>query len=174
METYEGALFHTAEWNHSFDYTGKRVAVTGNRPSAAQVVPTIAASVEKLTQYARSPQWYHERPNRAFSASEKFCLQWIPLWQKYYRLKLFLDTDQLGSVYGPDSEQVKKRLAVEQRARGHIYREAPEKYHSFIVPEFPLGCKRRIYDPGYLASLHHENVDLLPGSACQNHQTRHH
>ncbi|GME50676.1 uncharacterized protein BCR38DRAFT_363903 [Neofusicoccum parvum] len=162
METFKGRIFHTAEWDHSFDPTGKKIALVGNGASAAQVVPSIAPSVKKLTQYARSAQWYHERPNRTFSALEKFCFRWIPLWQRYHRLKLFLQTDQIAAVYGPDPGQIKMRRAVEASAREYIYREAPQRYHSFIVPDFPLGCKRRIFDPGYLASLHRDNVDLLP------------
>jgi len=30
-----------------------------------------------------------------------------------------------------------------------------------IVPDFPLGCKRRIFDPNYLESLHSENLSLV-------------
>lgn len=75
---------------------------------------------------------------------------------------MFLKTDQLAAVYGPNEKQVAQRLATEEEARRYIYKEAPKKYHSFIIPNFPLGCKRRIYDPGYLASLHRDNVELLP------------
>lgn len=57
---------------------------------------------------------------------------------------------------------MKQRLALEEEARQYIYSAAPKKYHHFIAPTFPLGCKRRIYDPGYLASLHRPNVELLP------------
>lgn len=162
MDKYKGEIFHTAEWNHHFDYTGKRIAVIGNGCSAAQVVPSIAPDVKKITQYARSPQWYHPRPNREFSSWDKFCFRYIPLWQRWHRLDLFLKTDQLASVYGSDEKQVSQRLALEEEARQYIFSEAPKKYHDFIVPKFPLGCKRRIYDPGYLASLHRDNVDLLP------------
>ena len=162
MESFGGHMFHTAEWDHSFDWRGKRVAVIGNGCSAAQVVPSIAKGVTKLTQYARSPQWYHERPNKPFSRVERFCFRYLPLWQRYYRLDLFLKTDELASVYGPSEWQVKARKRVEQSAREYIYKSAPERYHNFIVPDFPLGCKRRIYDPGYLKSLHYDHVDLLP------------
>ena len=162
MDKFKGEIFHTAQWNHSFDYTGKRVAVVGNGCSAAQVVPSIAPRVEKLTQYARSPQWYHPRPNKVFSSWEKFCFRYVPLLQRWHRLDLFLKTDNLASVYGPDERQVKQREAIEEEARQYIYSQAPEKYHDFIVPDFPLGCKRRIYDPDYLATLRRGNVELLP------------
>ncbi|KAH8743316.1 hypothetical protein BGZ57DRAFT_946387 [Hyaloscypha finlandica] len=162
LDGYGGKVFHTAEWDHTFDYRDRRIAVIGNGCSAAQVVPSIAPSVRKLTQYARSPQWYHERPNHHFTRFEKLCFRYIPFWQRYHRLKVFLATDQLSSVYGPEPKQIKQRIAVENKAKNYIYRETPQEYHDFIVPEFPLGCKRRIFDPGYLASLHRYNVDLLP------------
>lgn len=162
IEKFKGEVFHTAEWNHSFDYADKRIAVIGNGCSAAQVVPSIAPHVKKLTQYARSPQWYHPRPNKVFSAWDKFCFRYIPLLQRWHRLDLFLKTDQLAAVYGPDEKQVREREAIEEEARQYIYSKAPKKYHNFIVPDFPLGCKRRIYDPGYLETLNRENVELLP------------
>jgi cation diffusion facilitator CzcD-associated flavoprotein CzcO len=162
LDQFEGPVFHTADWDHSFDWHGKRVAVIGNGCSAAQVVPSIAPGVKKLTQYARSPQWYHPRPNKIFSRFEKFCFRYLPLWQRWYRLDTFLKTDQLASVYGSDQGQINQRLALEEEARQYIYSQSPKKYHHFIVPDFPLGCKRRIYDPGYLASLHRNNVELLP------------
>ncbi|KAL5600653.1 hypothetical protein FOVSG1_008465 [Fusarium oxysporum f. sp. vasinfectum] len=162
MDKYKGRTFHTAEWDHTFDWRNKKVAVIGNGCSAAQVVPSIAPGVKKLVQYARSPQWYHPRPNRVFSSFEKFCFRYVPLYQRYHRLDLFLQTDDLASVYGPEEKQIKKRLAIEADARSYILSEAPKTYHHFIVPDFPLGCKRRIYDPGYLAALRRDNVELLP------------
>lgn len=51
LESFGGQVFHTAQWDHSCDYRGKRVAVIGNGCSAAQVVPSIAKQVSKLTQY---------------------------------------------------------------------------------------------------------------------------
>lgn len=162
MDQFQGKIFHTAEWDATFEWKDKKVAVIGNGCSAAQVVPAIAPDVRKLTQYARSSQWYHERPNKAFTAFEKFCFRYVPLWQRYNRLRLFLQTDELASVYGPTKEQVRQREALEDAAKAYIFKETPKKYHSFIAPDFPLGCKRRIYDPGYLESLHNDNVDLLP------------
>ncbi|KAH7127307.1 hypothetical protein EDB81DRAFT_846220 [Dactylonectria macrodidyma] len=162
MDEYKGKIFHTAEWDHSFDWKDKRVAVIGNGCSAAQVVPSIAPDVKKLTQYARSAQWYHPRPNQSFSSLDKFLFRYLPFWQRYHRADLFFKTDKLASVYGSDDNQVKQRLALEEEARQYIRKESPSKYHDFIIPNFPLGCKRRIYDPGYLASLHRDNVELLP------------
>jgi len=57
----------------------------------------------------------------------------------------------------------KLRSKVEKKSTAYITKTAPEKYLDFLIPKFPLGAKRIIYDPGYLASLHRPNVDLVYG-----------
>ncbi|KAJ5417027.1 uncharacterized protein N7487_000577 [Penicillium crustosum] len=162
MEKFNGEIFHTARWNHEFDYRGKRLAVIGNGCSAAQVVPAIAKDAGCVKQYARSAQWYHERPNRSFTPFEKWCLRNIPLWERYLRLRLFLSSDSLVATYLPGNAAEKLRSKAESGARQYIHQTAPKKYHKFLVPDFPLGCKRRIFDPNYLESLHRSNVELAP------------
>lgn len=139
MESFKGEIFHTARWNHRFDYRGKRLAVVGNGCSAAQVVPGVAKEASFVTQYARSAQWYHERPNREFTAFEKWCFRYIPLWERYLRLRLFLISDGLVATYMPGPAAEKKRASAEQKASQYVYSTAPRKYHKCLVPDFPLG-----------------------------------
>lgn len=139
MEKFQGAMFHTAHWDHTYDYSGKRMAVIGNGCSAAQVVPAVVGKVKYARQYARSPQWYHERPNRNFTEFEKLCFKYVPLWQRILRLRLFLDNDSLVATYMSGKEARKLRAAVEDHAKGYIYSTAPKKYHNQLVPDFPLG-----------------------------------
>ncbi|KAG6358539.1 hypothetical protein INS49_012056 [Diaporthe citri] len=131
LESFGGQIFHTAQWDHTCDYRGKRVAVIGNGCSAAQVVPSVAK---------------HVRTRPAM---------------RYYRLKTFLDTDSLAASYGSSPKEVKQRMETEENAKAYIYSQAPRKYHEVLVPEFALGCKRRIFDPNYLSSLHLDHVDLI-------------
>lgn len=139
MEKFSGEIFHTARWNHQFDYRGKRLAVIGNGCSAAQVVPAIAQDAALVKQYARSAQWYHERPNRSFTAFEKWCLRNIPFWERYLRLRLFLASDKLVATYLPGPAAGKLRAKAESGARQYIYQTAPKEYHKSLVPNFPLG-----------------------------------
>lgn len=162
MERFEGSMFHTARWNHSVNYKGKRVAVIGNGCSAAQVVPALAQDAASVKQYARSGQWYHERPNHRYTNVEKFLFQWVPLWQKAIRLGVFLEADEETNAYFPTPQGKKDRAKKEAESLEYIYSVAPKKYHKVLTPTFPLGCKRRVFDPGYLQSLNQENVTLIP------------
>ena len=42
LERFEGRMFHSAQWDHDYDVTGKRVAAIGTGASAIQFVPAIA------------------------------------------------------------------------------------------------------------------------------------
>ena len=54
IDTFAGHLFHTAEWDHSVDLKGLRVAVIGTGASAIQVIPAIRPTVGHLDVYQRS------------------------------------------------------------------------------------------------------------------------
>lgn len=162
MDKFQGPMFHTARWDHSVKYKGKRVAVIGNGCSAAQVVPAIARDAGSVTQFARSGQWFHARPNRPYSEFDKFLFRWLPLRLRLLRLRIFLNADEETTTYFPTPKGLKVRKATEEESKRYIRSVAPQKYWDSIIPTFPLGCKRRIFDPDYLESLNFTNVELIP------------
>jgi cation diffusion facilitator CzcD-associated flavoprotein CzcO len=160
-ETFKGDIFHSARWNHQYDMTGKRVAVIGNGCSAAQLVPHVAEQAAQVVQFQRSPQWINERPNWKFSGFSKWCFRYVPLANRIYRFYLWKATDSLHGLYQTDTEQQEQaRLLATEQADKYMRKMAPAKYYDILIPKFPLGCKRRIFDPGYLAALHRDNVEL--------------
>ena len=46
-------------------------------------------------------------------------------------------------------------------------RTAPEEYHSILLPTYPLGSKRRIFDTDYLSCLHYPNMLLTDDTIQQ-------
>lgn len=161
METFKGDIFHTARWNHNVKYAGRRMAVIGNGCSAAQVLPQVSKYAGYVKQYARGRQWYHDRPNRKYTTFDKWAFNYIPFLMKLLRLSIFLDADASTSTYMATPKGIKARQKTEEEAKKYIYSKTPKKYHDMIVPTFPLGCKRRIFDPEYLDCLHNPNVELV-------------
>ena len=62
-DEFAGPAFHSAEWDHSVDLTGKRVAIIGTGASAIQIVPEIVGQVAELQLYQRTPPWVVPRTN---------------------------------------------------------------------------------------------------------------
>src|SRR5680860_983525 len=66
LESFEGPAFHTAEWRHDVDLTGRRVAVIGTGCSAIQVVPAIQPIAGQVDVYQRSPGWTMPKMDYAY------------------------------------------------------------------------------------------------------------
>ena len=75
IQSFGGAVFHSADWDHSFDFRDKDVLVVGNGCSANQFIPQLIehAEVRSLVQVMRSPHWIAPKDNAP-----------VPLWQKRY------------------------------------------------------------------------------------------
>ncbi len=55
---FGGRLVHTARWpKEGIDFAGKRVGVIGNGATGIQVIQSIAADVDELKVFIRTPQY---------------------------------------------------------------------------------------------------------------------
>ncbi len=57
IEDFKGEAFHSAQWDHSVDLEGKRVAVIGTGASAIQFVPFVQKEAMSLKVFQRTPAW---------------------------------------------------------------------------------------------------------------------
>lgn len=57
LHSFNGDLFHSANYKENYDLTGKRVAVIGNGSSGIQVVAEAYKHASKLYTWVRSPTW---------------------------------------------------------------------------------------------------------------------
>ncbi|KAI0905325.1 putative monooxygenase [Ustulina deusta] len=161
--TFQGPLFHTARWDHSFEWKDKELVVIGNGCSASQAVPVISAggnAAKRVTQFARQAQWVFERPNPQYSALFKWTMKWIPFSMRIYRSvqNYYAEYDFLSFDLSAGAA-IRKLYADYQGA--YIRRVSPEKYHEFLVPKTEVGCKRRVMDTDYLECLTRDNVELI-------------
>ncbi|KAF5539378.1 monooxygenase [Fusarium napiforme] len=160
---FEGRIFHTAKWDHSFDWKDKEVVVIGNGCSATQVLPVISSgdgAVKKATQFARQAHWLAERPNPTYSTTFKWVMRWIPFAMRLYRAWLYYLKERDFAGF-----KVAKGLRIRNQwakdTTNYIRKTAPAKYLDFLVPKTEVGCKRRVNDTDYLACLHRDNVELV-------------
>ncbi|KAJ9311108.1 hypothetical protein DTO271D3_8597 [Paecilomyces variotii] len=162
-ERYQGKIFHSAKWDHEFEWMGKEVVVIGNGCSATQFVPILTDGpdkVKKLIQFSRQPHWLAERPNPIYSPAFKFAMRYIPFAMRLYRLYLYYLMER--DFFGFDIKTGGKIRADLQKTQiEYLKRTAPEKYHDALIPKTEIGCKRKVLDTDYLACLHRENMELV-------------
>jgi cation diffusion facilitator CzcD-associated flavoprotein CzcO len=68
---FQGPSFHSANWDHSLNLSGKRVAVVGTGASAIQFTPEIAKQAAQVDIYQRSAPWILHKLDREYPEWEK-------------------------------------------------------------------------------------------------------
>ena len=78
MDDFAGHAFHSAQWDHDYDLTGKRVAVIGTGASAIQFVPPVAEQAAHLDVYQRTAPWMLPRKNPSTRVGAARCSSACP------------------------------------------------------------------------------------------------
>ncbi len=160
VESFEGARFHTAEWDHSVNLEGKRVAIVGTGASAAQVLPGIAEKVADVTVFQRSAAWVFPRLARDITPERRALFRRYPWLMRLYRWYLWTFMDFVGTF----SLQRKTWFAARLRRMGLAHLEEQVKDPELrrkLTPDYDPGCKRRCISDDYLSTFNRSNVHLV-------------
>ena len=159
LDEFPGEVFHSAEWNHEVDLTGKRVAVIGTGASAAQFVPEIQPRVAKLTVFQRTAPWVLPRPfDRNISELEKMINRRTPILQKLSRRRI--ESLLVGVNYALTHPWVMRtfepylKWLLRRQIRDRALREK-------LTPDFMIGCKRIIFSNDYYPALQQDNAQVI-------------
>lgn len=157
--SFRGPMFHTAGWDHSFDFAGKTVAVIGTGASAVQVVPALAPHVKALKVFQRTPPWVMPKSDRTIAARERRLFARAPVLQKLLRGLLFwmFETRAFGFVWRPELMWFPK-LVAQRHLRQQV---RDESLRARLTPTYGLGCKRVLLSDDYLEALQRDNVELV-------------
>ena len=158
---FVGAQFHSARWDHSVDLTGKRVAVIGNAASAVQFVPQIAPQVAALTIFQRSANWLLPRKDRLYSPRlHRMMARWPWLARLRHDFQWFFFGEMQLT---PLMKQVRPvQWAARRKALAHLRRQVKDPgLRAKLVPDFPIGAKRVLFNDDYYPALGRANVRLV-------------
>jgi cation diffusion facilitator CzcD-associated flavoprotein CzcO len=145
----------------------KKIIVIGNGCTGTQIVPTIVPEASHVTHLSRSKHWLVPCTDSKNLPIMRFMLRWIPGAMLFQRILIALIAERFIKAY-PLTE-AGQRFRDSQRVvlERYMRKKAPEKYHDQLIPEFEVGCKRRVFDTGYLECLHGDGVTLTNEKALE-------
>jgi cation diffusion facilitator CzcD-associated flavoprotein CzcO len=156
---FEGRSFHSANWDHDYDLTGKRVAVIGTGASAVQFVPEIAPLVDRLYVYQRTGNWFLPRKNRPYPALARALFEHVPGLQGFRRRFVYEYGESLTlMIRHPGTVGRIGRLKSSLFMRQQV--PDPELRRK-IWPDYTFGCKRVLFSSAFLPALGRPNVELI-------------
>jgi 4-hydroxyacetophenone monooxygenase len=177
LDTFRGKIFHTTQWDHSYDYAGKRIAQIGVGSTGAQLLPEIARKGAEVSVFQRSPQWVSGIPGYRDPVPAE--VQWLfdsfPHYCNWYGF--FNTLTNLGDIDG-----LPQNFDPEWRKAGGLvsHRNDSLRQHNIeyiksklghkpdlvkkLTPDYPPFAKRPVVDNGWFDALDRDNVELVTES----------
>lgn len=160
LATFPGEAFHTAQWRHDVDLTGKTVAVVGTGASAVQVVPRIQPKVARLVLFQRTPPWVPPKADRRITRIEQRLYRWFPALQRLARGLIYSGREftVLGFTGHPKVLTSGRRMALFNLRRAI----KDPSLRAAVTPSYELGCKRVTPSNEYYPALAQPNATVVP------------
>ncbi|MCE2679910.1 MAG: NAD(P)/FAD-dependent oxidoreductase [Burkholderiales bacterium] len=159
IERFEGKKIHSAQWDHSYDMAGKRVAVVGTGASAVQIIPELVKTVGKLKVFQRTPGWVMPRPDFATPGWHKAVFRRLPFAQTAVREALFWLHESMATavIWNSPLTKLGQRLSL-----AFLNAQVKDPWmRRQLKPDFNLGCKRVLVSNDYYPALQKPNCELI-------------
>ena len=168
-DSFAGPAFHSAQWRHDVDLTGKRVAVVGTGASAIQFVPGIVDRVAAMTVFQRSAPYVVPKPDQAYRGYHHRAFEKAPGLLRAERSFVFRLTEQLNAALGGGSRLTRPMLAALRTAwRLHLRRQVKDAdLRRRLVPDYAIGCKRVLFSNDWYPALDRDHVEVVADAVSE-------
>src|SRR5689334_11008013 len=159
LSDYEGVVFHSAQWDHSVDLAGKRVAVIGTGASAIQIVPEIVKDVGALQLYQRTPAWVMPRPNNPIPPWMQRTFTNVPGTRAAMRAGIYWIHEAVGFAM---TKQPRLLKLGELMGKANIRRSVKDpELRRKLTPNYRAGCKRILNSDTYYRGIADPKTEVI-------------
>lgn len=165
LDSFEGKVLHTADWEDGFDFTGRRVAIIGTGATAVQLIPEAAREAAHLTVFQRTPIWVVPKVDFPIPSALQNLFATVPFTQRAARLVNTSLLEMLmvfGVLHFKQFKPGNKAAAL--LARAHLRAQIPDRAtRRALTPDYDFGCKRPTFSNKYFRAYARPNVTLETG-----------
>lgn len=159
LNTYQGHKIHSANWDHDYDFTGKRVAVIGTGASAVQIIPELVKTAGFVKVFQRTPGWVIPRLDIATPPAARSLFAKVPAVQQLARQILFWGHEASATAMVWDTPLTG---LVARLGKAHLRRQVADPWlRRQLTPDFTPGCKRMLVSSDYYPALQRDNCKLI-------------
>lgn len=159
IEDFQGVAFHSAQWNHDYDLTGKKVAVIGTGASAIQFVPQIVDKVGSMQLYQRTAPWVLPRENVEFPTALKNAFERVPGLRRAFRSGMYWGAESGAYAMNKRPNLLK---GIEFLGKRHIKNQISDPVvQAKVTPNYRAGCKRLLGSNTYYKAIDNPKTELI-------------
>ena len=161
LDTFGGARFHSARWDHSVALDGRRVGVIGTGSTAVQIVSALVDRVGKISVFQRTAQWVMPHDNGAYTEAERESFRRAPqlmreMHQNMSNMFVGMFANAVVDAKSPAMQMIEAACLanLETNVKDPVLREK-------LRPNYRAACKRLIFSPDFYAAIQKPNADLV-------------
>ncbi len=159
LDSFAGPAFHSAQWRHDVDLTGKRVLVIGTGASAIQFVPHVQRAASHVTVFQRSAPYVVPKPDRGYTRLHLQAFSTLPATQGFGRELTRTLSEQLNRALGERTWFTKTfELGFQAMLRLQVH---DATLRAKLTPDYPVGCKRLLFSNNWYPTLTKPNVEVV-------------
>lgn len=162
IDCFEGRLMHSAQWDHSAELEGKRIAVVGTGSTGVQMVSALSGIASQLTHFQRSPQWVIPVENPSYTEEERQAFRDNPelLEELFWNAELDANTERFTqAITDPGSEALQQISDIAQTNLNESIKDPVLREK--LRPNYVAACKRLIYSPDFYQAVQRPNVEVV-------------
>jgi len=161
LDSFEGAVFHSARWNHDVPLAGRRVGVVGTGSSAIQIVSALVEQVAELVLFQRTAQWIMPSANPAYGVEQKAEFRQRPEAMQAIRAAVSRAfTEGFANVLVDAESPILKAIHAACVANLENSVKNPELREK-LRPDYRATCKRLIMSEDFYAAIQRSNAKLV-------------
>lgn len=160
LETFAGAKFHSARWDHSVPIAGRRVALIGTGSTGCQITAEIADVVDRLYVFQRSAQWIYPLRNAKYSMLSRRLFKRFDRLNKlsYHLWRQVLEQSFGKAVIRPGWQR--RMISATCRANLRFVIKDPELRRK-LTPDHEPMCRRLIMSSRFYPAMQEPAVELV-------------
>lgn len=160
LDSFAGPVFHSAEWDHTVDLAGMRVASIGSGASAVQYVPRVAKVAEQVVLFQRTPNWIIPKNDRDYSELEKSLIRRSRLARNLRRFSIFARAELLGYDLMHQRSRVRDLMQRYALKNLQVKVSDPDTVAK-LTPDYPMGAKRVLFSDDFYEAIEEHGVEVV-------------
>jgi cation diffusion facilitator CzcD-associated flavoprotein CzcO len=160
LDTFAGAQFHSARWDHDVPIDGRRVGVVGTGSTAVQIVSAVVDRVSHVSMFQRTAQWIMPQENPPYTDEQKagYRSDATQLVEMHAHLSEMFGMFA-NAVVDANSAQIK---VIEEMCLANLEDNVRDpELRERLRPDYRAACKRLVVSPNFYDAIQQPNAALV-------------
>jgi cation diffusion facilitator CzcD-associated flavoprotein CzcO len=161
LEDFEGALFHSARWDHSVPLDGQRIGVIGNGSTGVQITGALAPRAGHFSLFQRTAQWVVPVEQVEYTEAQRSEFREHPeaLEALHEQLDASFHAGFGEQVLNPDSEIFEGMRRTCNETLDTVIKDPVLREK--LRPDYTPACKRLVVSHNFYESIQVPQAELV-------------